>query len=90
MKNSEEKALILGIRPENIKTTFKEDKDCYPVEIQVAELLGREYYVHTLFGGIDLVSNTEVNEKLSMHDNCFIKIDKEKLHFFNKDTQMRI
>ena len=81
---------ILGIRPENIKTTFKEDKDCYPVEIQVAELLGREYYVHTLFGGIDLVSNTEVNEKLSMHDNCFIKIDKEKLHFFNKDTQMRI
>ena len=90
----EEKVLpeefILGIRPENIKTTFKEDKDCYPVEIQVAELLGREYYVHTLFGGIDLVSNTEVNEKLSMHDNCFIKIDKEKLHFFNKDTQMRI
>ena len=81
---------ILGIRPENIKTTFKEDKDCYPVEIQVAELLGREYYVHTLFGGIDLVSNTEVNEKLSMHDKCFIKIDKEKLHFFNKDTQMRI
>ena len=65
---------ILGIRPENIKTTFKEDKDCYPVEIQVAELLGREYYVHTLFGGIDLVSNTEVNEKLSMHDNCFIKL----------------
>ena len=81
---------ILGIRPENIKTTFKEDNDCYPVEIQVAELLGREYYVHTLFGGIDLVSNTEVNEKLSMHDKCFIKIDKEKLHFFNKDTQMRI
>ena len=81
---------ILGIRPENIKTTFKEDKDSYPVEIQVAELLGREYYVHTLFGGIDLVSNTEVNEKLSMHDKCFIKIDKEKLHFFNKDTQMRI
>ena len=81
---------ILGIRPENIKTTFIEDKDSYPVEIQVAELLGREYYVHTLFGGIDLVSNTEVNEKLSMHDNCFIKIDKEKLHFFNKDTQMRI
>ena len=81
---------ILGIRPENIKTTFKEDKDCYPVEIQVAELLGREYYVHTLFGGINLVSNTEVNEKLSMHDKCFIKIDKEKLHFFNKDTQMRI
>ena len=81
---------ILGIRPENIKTTFKEDNDSYPVEIQVAELLGREYYVHTLFGGIDLVSNTEVNEKLSMHDNCFIKIDKEKLHFFNKDTQMRI
>ena len=76
---------ILGIRPENIKTTFKEDKDSYP-----AELLGREYYVHTLFGGIDLVSNTEVNEKLSMHDKCFIKIDKEKLHFFNKDTQMRI
>ena len=81
---------ILGIRPENIKTTFIEDKDSYPVEIQVAELLGREYYVHTLFGGIDLVSNTEVNEKLSMHDKCFIKIDKEKLHFFNKDTQMRI
>ncbi len=81
---------ILGIRPENIKTTFNEDSDCYPVEIQVAELLGREYYVHTLFGGIDLVSNTEVNEKLSMHDKCFIKIDKEKLHFFNKDTQMRI
>ena len=81
---------ILGIRPENIKTTFKEDKDSYPVEIQVAELLGREYYVHTLFGGIDLVSNTEVNEKLSIHYKCFIKIDKEKLHFFNKDTQMRI
>ena len=81
---------ILGIRPENIKTTFKEDKDSYPVEIQVAELLGREYYVHTLFGGIDLVSNTEVNKKLNMHDNCFIKKKKKKLHFFNKDTQMRI
>ena len=81
---------ILGIRPENIKTTFEPNEDSYPVEIQVAELLGREYYVHTLFGGIDLVSNTEVNQKLNIHDKCFVTFNKEKLHFFSKETQLRI
>ena len=81
---------ILGIRPEKIKTTFEPDEDSYPVEIQVAELLGREYYVHTLFGGIDLVSNTEVNQKLNIHDKCFVTFNKEKLHFFSKETQLRI
>ena len=82
--------LILGIRPENIKTTFVANKESYPVEIQVAELLGREYYVHTLFGGIDLVSNTEVNQKLNIHDKCFVTFDKEKLHFFSKETLLRL
>ena len=81
---------ILGIRPENIKTTFEPNEDSYPVEIQVAELLGREYYVHTLFGGIDLVSNTEVNQKLNIHDKCYVTFNKEKLHFFSKETQLRI
>ena len=81
---------ILGIRPENIKTTFEPNEESYPVEIQVAELLGREYYVHTLFGGIDLVSNTEVNQKLNIHDKCFVTFNKEKLHFFSKETQLRI
>ena len=82
--------LILGIRPENISTSFTKDKDSFEVEIQVAELLGREYYVHTLFGGIDLVSNTEVLQKLHIHDKCYIKINVEKLHFFSKETQLRI
>ncbi|MCB9499292.1 MAG: sn-glycerol-3-phosphate ABC transporter ATP-binding protein UgpC [Erysipelotrichaceae bacterium] len=79
--------IILGIRPEDIHTTFDKVENGFDIEIKVAELLGHEYYVHTEFAGVDLISKTPVDHKISIHNKCKIYFDTEKLHFFDSNTQ---
>jgi multiple sugar transport system ATP-binding protein len=53
--------LVFGIRPEDVFEATAENRekhpgDVYKIKVEVAELLGHEYYVHTDFAGCDLVA----------------------------------
>ena len=79
--------VILGIRPENIVPV---EEGGYDITINVAELLGNEYYVHFDFGGVDLISKFPATRLFSAHENVKVSFKAEKIHFFNPVTEMAI
>ena len=83
--------VILGIRPEDIlPVTEGNNPDAFDITVNVAELLGNEYYIHTDFGGADLISKFPVKNLISIGDKLRIAFKAEKVHFFDPVTEMAI
>lgn len=87
--------LLFGIRPKDIYEATDENVAKYPGEVygtkvSVSELLGHEYYVHTDFGGADLVSKIPAHHLISIHDDLKLVFNKEKLHLFDPRSTKRI
>ena len=82
--------VILGIRPEDVVPVEEGDKDSFEIEVNVSELLGNEYYVHTDFGGVDLISKFPANKIISIHDKLHVAFKGEKIHFFDPKTENAI
>ena len=82
--------VILGIRPEDIVPVEAGSKDSFDIEVNVAELLGNEYYIHTDFGGADLISKFPANKLISIHDKLSVAFKGEKIHFFDPVTEVAL
>ena len=87
--------MILGIRPEDIlDSNVAEAKEfmkySYDVEVRVAELLGREYYVHADFGGTDLVAKMPAEEAIRIGDKKTIVFKVDKIKFFDIETEVAL
>ena len=87
--------LILGIRPEDIHEANGETAKKFPesvqeVEIKVAELLGSEYYLHSEFGGIDLVAKFPAENEIKIGDRVKLAMALNKVKFFDPETEMAI
>ena len=85
--------VVLGIRPEDIHQVEKATGNAqYDIEVKVAELLGHEYYIHTDFGGADMISkfSADVGKEIKLHTTKSVALDLNKIHFFNPVTEMRI
>ena len=82
-----------GIRPEDIHDV-KEDKEglTSPVEltVNVAELLGHEYYIHTDFGGVDMVAKIPLSTPIHNGDKISLAFDSKKAHIFDLTSTKRI
>ncbi len=77
--------IIFGIRPEDVIRG-----DQYEINVAVAELLGHEYYVHTDFGGIDLVAKIPLTEEIKIGDKMKIAFNVGKSHIFDPWSEKRI
>ena len=85
--------VVLGIRPEDIHQIDAANGNAqYDIEVKVAELLGHEYYIHTDFGGTDMISkfSADVGKEIKLHTTKSVALDLNKIHFFNPVTEMRI
>jgi multiple sugar transport system ATP-binding protein len=78
--------VILGIRPENI-VPVEANEEGYDITVNVAELLGNEYYVHVDFGGADVIAKFPATKLISIHDQVRIGFKTEKVHFFDPETE---
>ena len=81
---------IFGIRPENIKEYDDEDKvegPTFEIEVKVAELLGNEYYIHTDFGGAELVAKIPTSKEIKAHSKMKVVFNLKKVHFFDCKTE---
>ena len=86
-----DKEITIGIRPEDIELTFeRKDSNSLELEIKVTELMGHEYYVHTEINGIDVIAKVPVDKIISAHEIIYLNFNQNKLHFFNKETGLRI
>ncbi len=81
--------IIFGIRPEDIIEGKGEGEE-YNIRVAVAELLGHEYYVHTDFGGIDLIAKIPLTHEIKIGDEMGISFRVEKAHIFDAWTEARI
>lgn len=87
--------VIFGIRPEDIHEGDEEHVKKYggapiDVKVSVAELLGHEYYVHSDFGGIDLVAKIPLAHEIRLGDSIKILFDLPKAHIFDAHSEKRI
>ena len=85
--------VIFGIRPEDIKEVDGETKVTGPefdIDVNVAELLGNECYVHADFGGTELVSKIPANRVIKTGDKIKVFFDLKKIHFFDPETEKSI
>ena len=84
------KDVILGIRPEDFVQYSEPTESSYEITVKVAELLGSEYYIHTNFGGIDLIVKLPATQLISSRQKLHVEMVVEKVHFFDPETEMVI
>lgn len=84
--------VIFGIRPEDIhnaKAVLQSNKESYRLdcEINVAELLGREYFIHTDYNHKDLIAKIRSDDLLEKGDKITLVFDLSKAHLFDKVSE---
>ena len=87
--------VIIGLRPENIHPAGGEHDSLYPdatfdIKVVLAELLGNEYYLHTNFGGIDMVCKFNSEKAINSGDSVKINLNPGKIHLFNPENEEAI
>jgi len=83
------KAVVFGIRPEDIVTPQGEGESI-TAKVSVAELTGAEFMLYASVGGHELVVRAGASNDYAAGDNIDIRFDMNKCHFFDAETEMAI
>ena len=88
-------SVIFGIRPEDIYQANRILTDeivsqQFALKVSVAELLGHEYYVHSEFEGVEIVSKIHAKTLVNVGDELNLVFDLSKIHLFDTITQKLI
>jgi multiple sugar transport system ATP-binding protein len=85
-----EKELVLGIRPEDINVSDEKKENSLEITVDIAELLGAEYYIHFYIGENKLTAKTKATKIISNGSKVFINFVQDKIHLFDKETTNRL
>lgn len=85
----ENREVIFGIRPEDIKVST-DGQDGIGVKVEVVELMGSEMYLHCDFLGTKLTVRTPVIDGCKADNTVFVNFNAQKLHIFDKETEKTI
>lgn len=80
----------IGVRPEALALTNKEDKNGFKVKIDNVEFLGNETRVNFKIGGFNLVARWAGQINVNIGHEVYVKFDIKDFHFFNSITEERI
>jgi len=87
------KEIILGVRPEDIYDDERmkgiHQDAIVTFEVDVAELLGAETYIHTKLGDSILIAKVNARDDIHIGDNIDLAFDMSKVHFFDPETELR-
>lgn len=77
--------IIFGIRPENIVLADDKAKGngVFDVKVDVAELLGNEYYCHFNLGGSEVVAKIPAENIITNGQMIKVQLKLDKVHFFD-------
>lgn len=85
-----DKAVILGIRPENVKSG-PVDADLHyhrqPAEVVALEQMGNEILVYTLLGGEQLIARFSPEAKVKVKASADLYFNLDKVSFFDPETE---
>jgi multiple sugar transport system ATP-binding protein len=88
-KGYQRKAMVFGIRPEDILTP-QHSGETITARISVAELTGAEFMLYAAVGGHELVVRAGAANDYAAGDNIGIQFDMNKCHFFDAETEEAI
>ncbi|WP_067730734.1 ABC transporter ATP-binding protein [Oceanobacillus damuensis] len=92
--NYTDKEVIMGIRPEDIhdELVFIEaaPESKTTALIEVAELMGAESVLYSKISSHDFVARIDSRTDIKGGDNIELAFDMNKVHFFDKETELRI
>ncbi|MDH3001085.1 spermidine/putrescine ABC transporter ATP-binding protein [Chelonobacter oris] len=87
-------AVILGIRPENISNESlllgSYQKAMITSTVNVAELLGAEYIVHTEIGQQAIKAVVHSRQQIKMGESISLAFDMKRAHFFDPQTEQSL
>ncbi|WP_010650149.1 ABC transporter ATP-binding protein [Oceanobacillus massiliensis] len=93
-QNYVEKEVVLGIRPEDIHDELvfidSSPESKISATIEVAELMGAESILYSKLSTQDFVARVDSRTDIKGGDNIELAFDMNKVHFFDKDTELRI
>ena len=88
------KNVVLGIRPEHISDNSKlVDENPNSVitgNVEVIELMGAESYIYTKSGNSQMNVRVEGTTSLKIGEKAKLYLDSEKLHVFDKESELRL
>lgn len=83
------KEVVLGIRPEDI-SVGNEGSDAIELQVDLAELMGAEMYLHCDLSGNKLILRTPVVDGLKADSTVYVRFNTNKMHIFDNETKMII
>jgi multiple sugar transport system ATP-binding protein len=88
------KTVVMGIRPEDIgdsEIEIEAHKDCvFEADITGYELLGSEVLLYFKEAGANMTAKVDSRTTARMGDHIKLAIDPEKIHVFDKETELTI
>ena len=93
--NLDEHPILFGIRPEDIvdlesAVLVKKQSEKINLEVNIAELLGHEYYVHLNLGSSDLIAKVNADHDLKPKDRIDVIFNLAKIQLFDTKTSKNI
>jgi multiple sugar transport system ATP-binding protein len=84
------KALVVGARPEHIRTAQRLDRQTIQFTIDVAQQLGHETLLDVSNAGKSAVVRVAPTERFSLGETREFELDLEKIQFFDPDTGVNV
>ncbi len=84
------KDIIMGIRPENIDEAVGNEPAVVEATVEVTELMGAETYIYLAKGKANLVARVNGTSKCRAGDKLRVALDTNKIHIFDKETEVTI
>jgi multiple sugar transport system ATP-binding protein len=93
LKDFKDKGIIAGIRPEDIYDAVQIDSPFmhkFETKMEVVEPMGNEIYLYFTVGGNQITARIPAHDLPRAGSMRTLCLDKNKLHFFNRETEQAI
>ncbi|WP_321835167.1 ABC transporter ATP-binding protein [Clostridium butyricum] len=88
------KEVVFGIRPEHLSDSEALVKDAVDVtiggDVEVVERMGAESYIYFKSGSSSMTAKVEGSTKFEPKDKIKLHVQIDKIHIFDKDSELRI
>ncbi|MCL1844321.1 MAG: sn-glycerol-3-phosphate ABC transporter ATP-binding protein UgpC [Defluviitaleaceae bacterium] len=88
------KTVVMGIRPEDIKDEemfiSQSPDSIIKSDVEVTELLGAEVYLYLVTAGQQMTARVNPRSTAKSGDTVTMALDVQRIHVFDKDTEMAI
>ncbi|MDR7079865.1 multiple sugar transport system ATP-binding protein [Neobacillus niacini] len=85
------KNMLMGIRPEDLQVVEGENKELsITAEVEFSELMGAETLVYFKLNGETVISKINSMEHFDAGQKIQLGINFDKIHFFDKETELRV